>query len=153
MQLSQFSDYGIRMLLYLALKPTTPIAAKEIASAYGISLNHLRKIAQRLTALGYVTSTSGPKGGFQLARRPEAINLGHLICQLEPSFALVACFSPEGGGCVLTPCCRLKGILGEALQSFLATLENYTLADCLTMESEMRQVLGITASEVGGINH
>ena len=99
----------------------------EIAGAYDISRAHLTKVVNTLTRAGYLTAVRGRSGGLRLAMPPEEINLGRVVRTTEPDFALVECFS-TGNQCVITGCCKLQGVLGEALQAFLAVLDRHTLA-------------------------
>ena len=88
------------------------------------------KVANQLKRAGFLKATRGRSGGLELARPPEKIRLGDVVRATEPDFALVECFAP-GNSCLITPRCRLKGVLKEALQAFVATLDRYTLADLI----------------------
>ena len=95
MRLTNYSDYALRSLIYLAIKPEPHLLANisDIANSYNISKSHLTKIIQQLGQLGYIDSVRGKNGGIRLAHAPKDINLGELIKQIEPDFALVECFS------------------------------------------------------------
>jgi Rrf2 family nitric oxide-sensitive transcriptional repressor len=127
-RLTNFSDYALRMLMYAASAGDRLITIEEAARAFDVSRTHLNKVANTLTRSGYLRAIRGRSGGLVLARRPEAIRIGDVIRLTEPDFALVECFS-TGNQCVLTRCCKLSGMFGEAMASFLATLDRYTLAD------------------------
>src|SRR5689334_19606179 len=129
MRLTQFSDYSLRTLLYLRVHQDRPVPLTEVARSYGISYHHLVKVAGRLVELGLVTAQRGRSGGFQLAARPETVNLGWLIRQTEPDFHLVECFDRSTDTCPITPACRLRNVLAEAQRAFLEVLDGYTLAD------------------------
>jgi Rrf2 family nitric oxide-sensitive transcriptional repressor len=129
MRLTQFTDYSLRTLLYLRVHQDRAVPLAEIARSYGISYHHLVKVGTRLTELGLVTAVRGRAGGFQLATRPEAVNVGWLIRQTEPDFHLVECFDRETDNCPITPACRLRSVLVEAQRAFLDVLDKYTLAD------------------------
>jgi Rrf2 family transcriptional regulator, nitric oxide-sensitive transcriptional repressor len=135
-QLTLFSDYSLRLLLFLAVhqKASVTIAAK----AYGISQHHLVKVANQLVHLEWVISVRGRNGGLSLAKPPAEINLGQVIRQTE-NFELVECFNSETNTCSLAPDCRLKGVLEEATQRFIEVLDKYTLADMLTRPELMRR--------------
>lgn len=135
MRVTRYTDYALRVLIYLAVIPTRHSTIQEIADHYHISRNHLMKVVQRLNSLGYVEATRGKNGGLLLLRPATQINLGAVVRMTEcsSSSALVECFSAENQ-CVITPNCQLKQILAEALQQFLATLDRYTLADIVTPE-------------------
>lgn len=129
MRLTQFSDYSLRIVLYLRVHEDRPVPLAEIARSYGISYHHLVKVAGFLSELGLVTTVRGRTGGFRLAKAPADINVGWLIRRTEPDFHLVECFDRATDTCPITPACRLKGILMEAQRAFLAVLDSYTLAD------------------------
>ena len=133
MQLTQFTDYSLRILLYLAHHPPQDgerlPAVLDISRAYGISTNHLSKVARLLVQNGFVKATRGRNGGLQLARTPEEINLGEVVRRSEPHFDLVECFDMRTNTCPIVGACALKGVLAEAKRNFLATLEKQTLAD------------------------
>lgn len=126
MRLSRFSDYAVRVLLYLAAHPDRQCSIAEVARAYDISQNHLMKVVSDLAASGYVQSSRGRAGGIRLARLPADINIGALIRHTEGDIDLVGC-----GECKLNGACRLPGPLDEALDAFFAVLGKYTLHDVL----------------------
>ena len=144
MHITRFTDYSLRVLMYLALNPTQQVTIQEIADSYGISKNHLMKVVQELNNKGYLQATRGKNGGLRLRGDPEAINLGTLVRATEQDLSLVECFG-NNGLCVITPACQLKRVLAEALEAFLHTLDGYTLADLLPGEniSYMRNLLQI----------
>lgn len=128
MRLTNFSDYALRVLMYAAARPGELITIEETAERYGISRTHLMKVANLLTRSGYLTAVRGRSGGLRLGKAPEQIVLGDVVRATEPDFDLVECFA-TGGRCRITPFCRLRGVLGEALLAFVSTLDRYTLAD------------------------
>jgi len=130
MRLTNFSDYALRVLMYAAARSDRLITIEETAQVYGISRAHLMKVANQLTRAGFLKATRGRTGGLALAKRPEKIRLSDVVRATEPDFALVECFTPENN-CLITPRCRLKGVLREALNAFVATLDRYTLADLI----------------------
>lgn len=131
MQLTQFTDYGLRSLMYLAAQPEKRCSVREIAEHYGISRNHLVKVVHRLAQLGYVTSSKGKGGGIRLACEPETLPLGDLVLALEPTMHLVECFNRETNTCTVVSACRLKHFLADANTSFLQALNRHTLADAV----------------------
>ncbi len=166
MRLTNYSDYALRSLIYLAVKPHPQMLANisDIADSYHISKSHLTKIIHQLGQLGYIESVRGKNGGIRLARAPKDINLGVLIRQIEPDFELVECFatamshdkqqprkaalpmtlideavakSTGSTGCVISPVCQLKSVFFEALTAFISVLERYTLADIINNEAEL----------------
>ncbi|ODS58158.1 MAG: hypothetical protein ABS36_04540 [Acidobacteria bacterium SCN 69-37] len=130
MQLNDFSDYSLRVLVYAAARPDRRCATAEVASAFGISRHHVVKVVHTLQRLGYLETTRGRGGGFQLAHAPEAIRVGDVIRQTEGTLSLVECFD-DGSTCPLTPACGLKLALEEAFGAFFATLDRWTLADII----------------------
>lgn len=139
-QLTQFTDYSLRALIFIALKKQTCIIP-DIAKAYGISHHHLTKIIHNLSKLGLVKTTRGRHGGISMAVEAETINLKKLILQLEPHFDIVPCFNVEKQHCCIAPSCKLKHILQNAKQAFFSTLEQVTLADILENQQDLRDLL------------
>lgn len=131
MQLTSFTDYGLRTLMYLAAKPQDISSVREISDHYGISRNHLVKVVHRLSQLGYIETTKGKGGGIRIAKGTENIRLGDLIKQLEPNMHMVECFNPATNTCRITSSCHLKHYLFEATTSFTDTMNKYTLADTI----------------------
>jgi len=127
-KVTRYTDYGLRVLMYLAVQSEGRCTIREISEAYGISRNHLMKVVQQLAALGYVDAVRGVGGGISLARRPERIRLGAVVMAMEPDMGLVECMRP-GGSCVITSACRLAGALDVALKAFIEALDQVTLAD------------------------
>lgn len=131
MQLTSFTDYSLRTLVYLAMHQQRLCTAKEVAEFYQISQNHMVKIVHNLAKLGVINSSKGKGGGIALAQAPKDINIGELIAKLEPNFYMAECFNQSLKNCVLLPDCKLKGILGNALQAFFNELNQHTLADVI----------------------
>ncbi|ODN43587.1 Rrf2 family transcriptional regulator [Piscirickettsia litoralis] len=146
MQLTQFTDYSLRVLIFLACKKESS-SIDEISKNYDLSVNHMRKVIHKLGQLGYIQTSRGKGGGVKLLQRPENINLGVVIRQLEPNFDLVECFTHARPGCKISPACRLKEILAEALNSFLAVFEAYSLADVLSQEEELVKLFGFSLNK------
>jgi Rrf2 family nitric oxide-sensitive transcriptional repressor len=130
MRLTQFTDFGLRALMRLAGEPQRSFSTGDIATEFAISRNHLTKVIRDLADAGFVQTQRGAGGGFRLARPPEEITLGQVVRSLEQQQALVECFREDGGCCVLTPRCRLKGKLAQAREAFLRELDETTLAEC-----------------------
>lgn len=141
MHLTQFSDYSLRVAIYLACRPEKVISVDEISRAFGISRHHLVKVVQTLTELGVVEAQRGRGGGMRLAMLPSKISVGWLIRQTEPHLDLVECFDPETSTCPIAPACGLKGILLRAQQAFLGVLDDYSLDQILTRRSDLTILL------------
>jgi Rrf2 family nitric oxide-sensitive transcriptional repressor len=129
MQLTQFSDYSLRVLLYLTANPERVVPLQEISRSYGVSHHHLVKVVRRLTERGLVASVRGRTGGVRLARRPSEINIGALVRATEPHMDLVECFDRETNTCPIDGVCGLKGVLKRATAAFVGVLDGHTLAD------------------------
>lgn len=129
MQLTLYSDYSLRVLLYLSRMPKQTITILEIANFYQISKNHLVKVVHHLARLGLISSIQGKGGGIQLNPACYELTLGAILRKTEPDFKLAECFDKIKNRCVLTNHCKLQKIFQQALQAFLEVLDNYTLAD------------------------
>jgi len=129
MQLTIFTDYGLRSLMYLALQPDRLCSVREISEYYGISRNHLVKVVHRLSQLEYIITIKGKGGGIRLAKDAGILRIGDLVQKLEPHMNMVECFSKETNTCKITHSCKLKYYLFNANQSFIDTLNKHTLAD------------------------
>jgi Rrf2 family nitric oxide-sensitive transcriptional repressor len=127
MQLTTFSDYALRVLMYTHAARGRRVTIEEMASAYRVSRGHLMKVVNALTRAGYLTALRGRSGGLVLARRADDIRLGEVVRATERGFELAECFT-TGNQCVLTDCCRLPRVLDQALKAFLAVLDQHTLA-------------------------
>ena len=144
MKLTRFTDYSLRVLIYLGLKDDGRVTIREISEAYGISRNHLMKVVSLLTRKGYLDARRGPGGGIALARPAGEIVVADVVRDMEDDLNLVECFCDEGS-CVIKPMCELKAVLSKALGAYLDTLESYTLLDLLHPRKQLIEVLGMTA--------
>jgi Rrf2 family nitric oxide-sensitive transcriptional repressor len=128
MHITRYTDYSLRVLMYLAINKDRLSTISEIAQSYDISKNHLMKIVQQLNVKGHLLATRGKNGGLRLNRAPCDINIGDLVREIEDKNKLVECFG-DNNQCVITPSCQLKGIFAEAQENFFKTLDKYTLHD------------------------
>lgn len=151
MRLTTLSDYALRVLMYAASEEGRLITIAETAQVYEISKSHLMKVVNILTRAGYLQGVRGRSGGFRLAMAPSQIGLGDVLRATEPDFALVECLG-SGKQCVLTPSCRLPAMFREATESFLATMDQYTLADLL-LQPDGTSVLAAIQSPISGLQH
>jgi Rrf2 family nitric oxide-sensitive transcriptional repressor len=147
MRLTSYTDYSLRTMMYLAVKPERLATIADISTAYGISDNHLMKIVHQLGQAGFVDTVRGRRGGLRLARPADQINLGAIVRTMEPDMEIAPCFVPENS-CVIAPCCGLQHVLREALDAFLAVLDRYTLADLVRSPRQLAGLLDIAA--IGG---
>jgi len=136
MRLTRYTDYAMRVLLYLSARPDRLCPISEIARSYAISQNHLMKIVNDLVKAGYLQSVRGRAGGIRLARTAEEINVGALVRHTEDDFDLADC-----GNCFIAPACGLTGALNEATRAFLAVLDRYSLADVMTQREDFLKLL------------
>ena len=152
MQLTLHADYSLRVLLYLASHPDHPASTQEISKAYGISRHHLVRVVQRLNETGFITVTPGRFGGALLARPAREINIGAVVRSTESNLNVVECFDAATNTCVISPVCRLKGALREALNSFLSTLDRYALTDLIADggANRLANVFGARKSSIRG---
>ena len=139
MQLTRFSDYSLRALIYLGLNRHRRCTIREIADAYGISQNHLMKLVHHLGRSGFVATTRGKNGGLELARPASEINLGEVFRATEGNFNLVECFA-ETNTCPIAGPCVLSGVLDEALQAFMEVLDRHTLEDLLALSHALSRI-------------
>lgn len=144
MNLTSYSDYALRIFLYLGARPDhPPVTIQEISEAFGISQHHIGKVAYDLSKAGYLETVRGRSGGVRLAKAPEDINLGSVLRITEGNFHLVECFNEPFSACRIEPACRLKHVLKEALDAYLHVMDSYTLADVLTNAESLRRLLKI----------
>jgi Rrf2 family transcriptional regulator, nitric oxide-sensitive transcriptional repressor len=140
MRLTVYTDYSLRVLMYVALHPDRRPTIGQIASSYGISKNHVMKVVHQLGVAGYIETVRGQSGGMRLRRSAEEINLGEVVRRTEPDLALVPCFEPINSACVITPACKLRRALHEARAAFLAVLDGYSLADLVDNREVLREL-------------
>lgn len=142
MQLTTHSDYALRLLIYLAIHPQDkPATVKDAAERYGVSTNHLAKVAQRLVQENLVISQRGRGGGLKLALTPEAINIGKLIRKTE-NLEMLECFGDECA-CPIESVCILFSAMRKAQKAFLDVLDSYTLADVVKNKQRLMQSLNV----------
>ncbi len=144
MHLTQFSDYGLRLAIFLGCHPGRAVSVEEVSRAFGVSRHHLVKVVQTLSDAGVVETQRGRGGGMRLAKEPSEINVGWLVRQTEPHFNLVECFDPGTNTCPIAPACGLKPALFSAQQAFLRVLDEYTLDQILSSRSELASLLEIS---------
>lgn len=129
MRLTRYTDYSLRVLIYLGLRPERLRSIREIVVAYGISESHLMKVVQALGQCGHVATLRG-RGGLKLAKSAAEIGVGEVVRHTEDDAALADCFA-AGSECRIDSSCRLQHLLKEALEAFLAVLDQHTIADLL----------------------
>ena len=151
MRLSFQIDYALRTLMFLSVKDGQHSIA-AIASAYGISKNHLMKVAQRLVAEGFLDSVRGRSGGLKLARSASELNVGKVVRTMEDTATFVECFNPSTNTCVVTPACELRHTLAGALEAFALHLDQFMIADLVPDHEHYRQRLNVDALKTPGFD-
>ena len=141
MRLTAFSDYTLRVLMFLALNRDRLATIPEIAAAYDISENHLMKVVHQLARAGIIESVRGKGGGIRLAHKPEDIQLGQVVRASEGSAPIVECLTGDAGACRIAPACRLAAILVSAFEALFAKLDEYTLADLVRAPRNLEALL------------
>ena len=141
MRLTAFTDYSLRVLIYLAVNGGQNTTIAQIAQSYGISKYHLMKVVQELSQKGYLIALRGKNGGLHLSRSPAEINIGKLVRAMERDLAVAECFG-KNNQCILTPACSLQALFSEALDGFFSVLDAYTLEDILP-KRRRKELVGI----------
>lgn len=144
MRLTTFSDYTLRVLIFLGTNADRISTIGEVAAAYGISENHLMKVVHSLSRRGYIDTVRGKGGGMRLKLAPENINVGEVMRGTEQDTRLVECFDEGNSDCRIEPACVLKGILGRAMEAFFAVLDGYALSDLLVPRPKLAKLLALT---------
>lgn len=145
MRLTSFTDYSLRVLMYLAADPDRRATIGEIAQAFDISENHLMKVVHALGKAGLLANVRGRGGGVELARAPETISIGAVVRETEGDAIPAECFDRETNTCGIVRACRLRGVLDEAVAAFHAVLDRYTLADLSQNRRAIARILRIDA--------
>jgi Rrf2 family nitric oxide-sensitive transcriptional repressor len=141
MELSRFTDYALRVLMYSSARSPEKVTLRELADAYRISHHHLVKIVHKLGLLGYLRNQRGRSGGIYLGRAAEDIRVGEVVRHTETHLNLVECFTTKATCCRISPVCQLKGALHEARDSFLKVLDSYTIADLVKNRAALLRLL------------
>ena len=143
MRLTLYSDYSLRVLMYLALKGESKSTISEISDSYNISKEHLRKVVHNLSKEGYVKTNTGRTGGLLLSKAASEIFIGEIVRKTEEDFKMVECFEPVTNNCVIETDCKLRHVLNEALLSFLGVLDKYTIQDLISQKVVLKKSLKI----------
>ena len=141
MKLTGFTDYSLRVLIYLAADRSRRATIAEIATAFGVSEHHMTKVVHFLGKRGWIETVRGKGGGLALAVPPDAVVVGRVVRDTEGAAMPAECFDPDESRCIIASCCRLKGVLAEAVQAFHAVLDRYTLADITRNEQALAGIL------------
>jgi Rrf2 family transcriptional regulator, nitric oxide-sensitive transcriptional repressor len=147
MRINTYTDYSLRVLIHAAAKYPVLATVQEVADAFAISRNHLMKVISELARAGYLKTQRGRTGGFTLARPANRLKIGEIVRFCERDSVLVECFDPVSNRCAITPACRLKFHLHEALEAFYAVLDRYTVADLYDRPEAVLRHLGLLAAK------
>jgi Rrf2 family nitric oxide-sensitive transcriptional repressor len=142
-RLTIYTDYALRVLIYLAANREKVCSIKDIATSYDISRHHLLKVANELAAGGFIQTIRGNGGGVRLAKSPHLISVGDVVRLTETDMHLVGCFDPAGQGCLIESACILQSALHKALSEFLRALDNYTIADLMVTRQSLQDLFVI----------
>lgn len=141
MQLTYYTDYSLRVLMYLAVNRGRIVNISEIADRYRISRNHLVKVVHNLARGGFIRSYRGKGGGIELAREPAKINIGEVVRYTEGAPKPVECFDAERNRCIIANVCGLADVVAEACDNFFTTLDRYSLADLMQRRARLAKIL------------
>jgi Rrf2 family nitric oxide-sensitive transcriptional repressor len=141
MRLTTQTDYALRLLMHLAVRTPDLTTIADIATRFGISKNHLMKVAHTLGREGFIETVRGRNGGLRLAKSSDKISVGTIARTLEGPSPLVECFPNGAGGCLIAPACKLKGALSSALEAFFSVLDEYTVADLTRNNALLSELL------------
>ena len=144
MRLTLYSDYSLRVLMYLALKGESKSTISEISDSYNISKEHLRKVVHNLSKEGYLNTLTGRTGGLLLAKPASDIYVGEVVRKTEEDFKIVECFEPATNQCAIQTDCKLRNVLNEGLLSFLGVLDQYSIQDLITQKVVLKKSLKIS---------
>ncbi|QHS21907.1 Rrf2 family transcriptional regulator [Virgibacillus sp. MSP4-1] len=144
MQLKKYTDYALRVLIFCAAKEEDELSSiKEISQTFHISDHHLRKIVYELNKIELLETVRGRNGGIRLAKPANEINVGTVVRYMENDFALLECFDKGADHCVISPACKLKHTLHQAMRAFWEVLQEYTIEDLVVNDNELRQLMDI----------
>lgn len=141
MRLTTFTDYSLRVLIYLAAEPGRRATIAEVAESFGVKENHLTKVVHFLGKAGLLANVRGKGGGLGLARPASEIVIGRVVRETEGAAVPAECFAEDHGHCRITRMCRLRGVLRDAVEAFYAVLDGYTLEDLVHNRQQLAKVL------------
>ncbi|MFO1413848.1 MAG: Rrf2 family transcriptional regulator [Burkholderiales bacterium] len=148
MRLTTFTDYSLRVLIFVAARPATRATIGEIAGSFGISEHHLTKVVHALGKAGFLTNLRGRGGGLMLARPAREINVGAVVRETEGAAQPAECFAPDNQ-CTISRVCRLRGVIDEAVNAFYEVLDQYTLDDLVRNRAPLARVMYAPAPRHG----
>ena len=143
MHLKAYTDYALRVLVFVGVKAEEWSTISEIAKSYGISKNHLRKVVHQLSQHGFIETAQGRHGGIRLGRPADQIGVGEVVRAMEDGMVLVECFNPAGSQCRIAPACVLRSVLHDALGAFMRALDGHRLSDLIGARHALADLLNI----------
>jgi Rrf2 family nitric oxide-sensitive transcriptional repressor len=146
MRLTLHTDYSLRVLIHVAVADGKLTTISQIAESFDISKQHLMKVVNDLSLMGYLDTVRGRGGGIRLRGSPRAINIGQVVRQTEDNLHVIGCLG-ERGYCRIERVCVLRGVLHDATQAFLAVLDGYTLADLIKPHRALSSLLMLDQRE------
>lgn len=152
MKLTAFTDYSLRVLIYLAAVPGRRATINEVATTFAVSENHLTKVVHFLGQQGWLANVRGKGGGMQLALEARQIVIGQVVRATEGEALPAECFGKDAQRCTIARVCRLRGVMKEAVDAFHAVLDRYTLDDIVHNREQLAQVLQLHP-RVPGVRH
>jgi Rrf2 family nitric oxide-sensitive transcriptional repressor len=141
MKLTNFTDYSLRTLIYLASSDKELCTAREISECFNISWNHTVRVVHGLSKNGYVIGKKGKGGGITLAKNINEIIIGKVVRDVETNFNIVECLEPKNNNCIISPACILKNVILNARQAFLNELDKYTLLDIVKNKAALKRLI------------
>jgi len=143
MQLGKFTDFGLRVMVHLAVTYPAKTSVQQIAKTFDVSEHHLAKICSQLVKAGFVTSSRGRSGGLSLAKPPDAFTLGEIAAALVEGIPFIECAADGECHCLLAPACGLRGPLFNAQAAFFNELNKTSLKEAIGDPFKTRSLLSI----------
>jgi Rrf2 family nitric oxide-sensitive transcriptional repressor len=141
MRLTTKTNLAMRVLMACAVNRGQVLRKHELAVAINASEAHLAVIINQLSRLGFITTLRGRNGGLSLRLAPEDISVGKVFRLFEGGVPLAECFDRQSNTCPLSSCCRLNTSIARALEAFFRELDGVTLADLVTENAGLAQLL------------
>lgn len=138
MHLTKFTDNSLRVLIYMSGNVDRKVNISEIAEMCAIPRNHLTKVIHTMAVKGLLTTTRGKGGGVSMAHPADQLKVGDVIRAMEGTGEIINCDTPK---CPLVRMCELRSILRKGQNAFLATLDEFTVADLTNSPERFVQLM------------